>query len=579
MLLLFTIACFTSPQIEEVATALSLPFSVDAAGNILVRKPASPGFESSVRIAVQSHIDMVTSKTMDSTHCFDTDPILADVTADGQWVQAAGTTLGADDGIGVAAALALLEADASVVAHGPLECLFTVEEETTMGGALNLAPAPFLTAQALLNVDSEEDHCVCVGCAGGMESKLFMPLARVATTYKTAAAAGKLGAVTVDAHTTAATATAAATAAFAVPAAAAETDAVALTLALSGFAGGHTGVDAASARANAIQVMARLIGEATEAYTASVSSGASGNGLGLASFSGGNAPNAIPRDATATLVVPAAAAASVAAAAAALFTGIVTESLLPEAKAKLGEASAGLYGAQSTAGMEAKALASEPAKARALCGMTLQLTAAPLEPVAAAAAAAPPTAAESAGLLCPLTTECTARAAALVQSIPHGVIRYSPEVAGDVDTSNALSIVLLTPTPAAAAAAAAAEEAAAASRHGTTDEADPEGDYFMIHCFYRSFSDFQLHETARRLRALATLAGAKISKPFAYFNGWEPAMSSPLLASVLSSHKELFPALPAPQVYSVHAGLECGPIKSVYPDIHAVSIGPLSTCR
>ncbi len=552
----------------DVATLLGLSYEVDAAGNILVRKPATPGLESAVRVAVQSHIDMVCSKTADSTHNFDTDPILADISADGKWIQAAGTTLGADDGIGVASALALLEATPDVLRHGPLECLFTVEEETTMDGAINLAPAPYLKAQVLLNVDSEEDHCVCVGCAGGAETKLFLTTTR--ETPYSAPTAGKAATEAVCVATTSpatASADASAVAAAAASAAAPE-DVVALTVSLSGFAGGHTGIDAASARANAIQVLARVLSAASDAVSAAGSAGA----LRLASISGGNAPNAIPRDATAVVVVPAAAATAAASAAAAHFTGIVTESLLPEAKAKLGEAPAGLYGAQTDSAAEAKELAANPERARALCGMRMALTAAAVTPVASAEAGE--------GAVWPVTRTDTEKIISLIQTVPHGVIRYSPEVAGDVDTSNALAMVGLPATPITAAAAAAEVPEAPevpAGRHGHCPEAGPEADHFWLHCFYRSFSDFQLGEMARRLRAIATLVGAQTTKSFGYFNGWEPVMSSPLLTCVLDAHKTLFPALPAPQVYSVHAGLECGPIKNVYPDIHAVSIGPLST--
>jgi dipeptidase D len=520
-----------------------------------VRKPATPGCEDRVRVLVQAHIDMVCSKTTASSHDFDTDPILADITADGQWVQAEGTTLGADDGVGVAAALALLEAAPESLAHGPLECLFTVEEETTMDGAINLAPAPFIEAQALINVDSEEDHCVCVGCAGGQELKLYLPVQRTGARYTPAAEIAKAH---VDSRTPATAAAATGSAAFPVAAASLAADAiVAITADLSGFAGGHTGVDANSARANAIQVLARLLSAAGDAAPGAVE---------LVSYTGGNAPNAIPRDARAVVAVPAAAAAAVADAMASLFAEIITEALLPEAKAKLGEASAGLYGAQSSAAQEAKELAGNPARARELCGMRLDISLAALAPAAAEGT-----------VYEPLTAAATGKVAALVQTVPHGVLRYSPEVAGDVDTSNALAIVELLPTAVAAAAEAAPGDEAATGRHGNCDEAAPAGDIFTIHCFYRSFSDFQLRETTRKLKSIATLAGASTSAAFGYFNGWEPAMASPLLKSVLSSHSELFPTLPAPQVYSVHAGLECGPIKNVYPNLHCVSIGPLST--
>lgn len=142
--------------------------------------------------------------------------------------------------------------------HGPLECIFTTEEETTMNGAINLEKRPFLQAQALLNVDSEEDNRICVGCAGGMETKIFLP---------------------VSADTTAT-----------------DKDWVPVKLALAGLVGGHTGLDIHTNRGNAIQLVARLVLALVDAAQDSAS-------VRLVSFSGGNAPNAIPRDATCVLAV------------------------------------------------------------------------------------------------------------------------------------------------------------------------------------------------------------------------------------------------------------------------------------
>ena len=179
-----------------------------------------------------------------------------------------------------------------------------------------------------------------------------------------------------------------------------------------------------------------------------------------------------------------------------------------------------------------------------------------------------------------ITPECTQAIADLLLSIPHGVTRTSPDVGG-VDTSNAMSLASLASkgpsSSASSAAAAATPAAAAASRHGQCSEDGPAGDHFWVGCFFRSFSDYQLQEVSQRLRALARMAGAQITSGFSYFNGWEPVMDSPLFTSTMAAHRQLFPAHAPPKVYSVHAGLECGPIKNQYPDVHAISIGPLST--
>jgi len=135
----------------------------DKVGNIIIRKDATPGFENRKGVVMQGHMDMVPAKTSDSAHNFLTDPIQTVI--DGDWVKTKGTTLGADNGIGVALALAVLESDN--IQHGPLEALFTVDEEQGMTGARALAPG-VLKGEILLNLDEEEDGALCVGCAGGM---------------------------------------------------------------------------------------------------------------------------------------------------------------------------------------------------------------------------------------------------------------------------------------------------------------------------------------------------------------------------------------------------------------------------
>ncbi|MDR3570663.1 MAG: beta-Ala-His dipeptidase, partial [Candidatus Pacebacteria bacterium] len=229
---------------------------VDDAGNVRIRAPPSAGFEEATKIVLQSHMDVVCSKANDKEHDFFKDPVIPIV--EGNHLHADRTTLGADDGIGVAASMALLElastkTDPNFV-HGPLEAVFTVDEETTMGGAENIGKPPFLQSSVLINVDSEEAHSICVGCAGGFEKKLNLAVER------SPIAAGKIG----------------------------------FKLHLHSLLGGHTGIDIHKGRANALQVVARLL-------NATVGS----CGTQLLSLSGGNAPNAIPRDATFEVAVDA----------------------------------------------------------------------------------------------------------------------------------------------------------------------------------------------------------------------------------------------------------------------------------
>ena len=143
----------------------NLETKVDEAGNVLIKKPATPGKENLQTVVLQSHIDMVCEKNNDVQHDFLTDPIETEL--DGEWLKAKGTTLGADNGIGVATELAILADDS--IEHGPLECLFTVDEETGLTGAFALKEG-FMSGDILLNLDSEDEGEIFIGCAGGIDS-------------------------------------------------------------------------------------------------------------------------------------------------------------------------------------------------------------------------------------------------------------------------------------------------------------------------------------------------------------------------------------------------------------------------
>ncbi len=222
----------------------------DEVGNVVIRKPATPGFENKPWVALQSHIDMVCEKEADSTINFDTDPIIPRI--DGEWVKATGTTLGADDGIGVAAQLALL--DSTDIEHGPIECLFTVDEETGLTGAFALKPE-MLKSRILLNLDSEDEGEIFIGCAGGKDT--------VGTRYYTSEPAPE-GMVTVE-------------------------------ITVSGLKGGHSGDDIHRGLGNANKILGRALWELGSEMTTR-----------LVSFDGGNLRNAIARDAVAVVMIPAA---------------------------------------------------------------------------------------------------------------------------------------------------------------------------------------------------------------------------------------------------------------------------------
>ena len=236
--------------IESVGRSHGAQVKTDAVGNVLLCVPASPGHEQAPTVILQGHIDMVCEKNSDVTHDFDRDPIRLSIA--GEFVTAEGTTLGADNGIGVAAALALLDADS---VHGPLELLFTVDEETGLTGA-NAIQAGFLSGGYMLNLDSEEPGQFTIGSAGGQDTTLVYKAPR------TAADGWEV-----------------------------------YNLAVTGLHGGHSGMDIHLGRGNSIKILARLLLAACE-------DGGAGE-LRIGDAQGGSKRNAIPREARATVAVPA----------------------------------------------------------------------------------------------------------------------------------------------------------------------------------------------------------------------------------------------------------------------------------
>ena len=220
----------------------------DAIGNVIIRKPATAGKENIKSVVMQSHIDMVCEKNSDKEHDFDNDPIEAYV-EDG-WVTANGTTLGADDGIGVALSLAILEADN--IEHGPIECLFTVDEETGLTGAFGL-DTEILKSRTLLNLDSEDDGLIFIGCAGGKDTVAEMP-------YKKENVPAGYSSYKVF---------------------------------VTGLKGGHSGDDIEKGLGNANKILNRALWNAANDF-----------GLLLSDFDAGNLRNAIAREGFAIVMIP-----------------------------------------------------------------------------------------------------------------------------------------------------------------------------------------------------------------------------------------------------------------------------------
>lgn len=231
----------------KTAKKLGCEAYTDDVGNVVARKPASPGREKSGGVCLQGHLDMVCEKNKDKVHDFGKDPI--EMVRDGNVIKANGTTLGADNGIAVAMCLAIME-DKSLV-HGPMEFLFTVDEETGLNGANNLAPG-FVKSRTLINLDSEEEGALYVGCSGGRDT----------------------------------------TGVWKVEFEAAPGGAKAAELKVSGLRGGHSGLDIHKGRGNAIKIMARVLMRLTD------------YGARISSMEGGSKRNAIPREAEAKLLIP-----------------------------------------------------------------------------------------------------------------------------------------------------------------------------------------------------------------------------------------------------------------------------------
>ncbi|WP_447957157.1 aminoacyl-histidine dipeptidase [Vreelandella sp. EE7] len=320
-------------KLEAWAAGLGLTSDRDSFGNLRIKKPASQGFESAPGVILQGHLDMVAQANADTPHDFTKDPISTYV--EGGWLHADGTTLGADNGLGVAAILALLEDD--TLTHGPLEALFTLEEESSMGGALNL-DENWLEGSLLLNLDSEERGEAYIGCAGGAD-------------------------VLVDAK---------------LPGSALREEEAVIELSLTGLQGGHSGIDIHKPLGNANRLLVRAL-RALDILDAR-----------LIDYRGGTLRNAIPREAFATVALPAdeldAALGKV-------------EKLADILKAELGSGDPGLS-------LKAKQLEGDSAKE-------------------------------------PLTRDASAMLVAALYAAPCGVERMSADVQGVVETSNNLGVLSL----------------------------------------------------------------------------------------------------------------------------------------
>ncbi len=233
--------------LQDFGKSHGLQTESDEVGNVLIRKNAAQGRENAPSVVLQAHMDMVCEKNAGTAHDFDNDPIKTIV--EGDWLKAEGTTLGADDGIGVAAMLAVLSSD--TIQHGPIECLFTVDEERGLTGAQHVK-GNWIQSKKLINLDSEEDGRFCIGCAGGIDTVAYFDIPRVP----------------------------------------APKNAFFLKIYVKGLQGGHSGDDINKGRGNAIKILSRFLWQESKKFP-----------LYLCDIEGGNLHNAIPREANATICI------------------------------------------------------------------------------------------------------------------------------------------------------------------------------------------------------------------------------------------------------------------------------------
>lgn len=233
--------------LKDFGEKLGLPTKVDETGNVCISKPATPGYENRKTVIIQSHMDMVCEKNKDVDFDFETDAIQTYV--DGEWMRAKGTTLGADDGIGVAMEMAILMSDD--IEHGPIECVFTRDEETGLTGAVGMKD-DFMHGDYLINLDSEDEGQIFVSCAGGVRTTATYPF----------------------------------------PTVAAPADGATLRITIKGLSGGHSGDDINKKRGNANKLLVRFLINELEKTN-----------LGLADIQSGGLHNAIPREGHAEIVV------------------------------------------------------------------------------------------------------------------------------------------------------------------------------------------------------------------------------------------------------------------------------------
>ena len=402
----------------------------DEVQNVLIRKPATKGNESRKPVVLQSHIDMVCEKNADTKHDFDVDPITPYI--DGGWIKARGTTLGADDGIGIAAQLAILES--KDVQHGPIECLFTVDEETGLSGAFGLK-SDFLKSSVLLNLDSEDEGQLFIGCAGGRDTVATFDL-------KTSKV---------------------------------QPGSIAYKISLTGLQGGHSGDDINKGLGNAVKLLNRFLWNSSKQVELKVSS-----------IQAGNLRNALAREGFAVVVIP-------------------------EKNKRTFEE----YGREYEQIIKDEYKSTEKNIKFSLVSCDLPGTV--------------------------LSQELQFSLLNSLYACPHGVIEYSREIPGLVETSTNLASVKISDNK------------------------------IIVTTSQRSSVESAKQDICDMVASVFGFTGAEVEHSAGY-PGWQPDPNSPLVKVTVACYQDLFKQMP--QVLAIHAGLECGLIGAQYPGMDMISFGP-----
>jgi dipeptidase D len=415
----------------EFAKQQNLEYKTDRLGNLLITKPATNPAHDLSSIVLQGHVDMVCEKNSNIRHDFYTDPIKPYI--DGDWVKARGTTLGADDGVGVAAMMAIL-AD-KTLRHGPLECLFTVDEESGLTGAFEL-PSAFFSGKTLINLDSEDEGELFIGCAGGIDTFAtfsYFPL-QVPDSPKS------------------------------------------FLISITGLKGGHSGDDIHRGRGNAIKIMTDFLCEATLQYAAEINR-----------FEGGNLKNAIPREAFASILIQP-----------------QHESNFLDFLDSFRKNTKQLYAATE-----------------------------PSFNIMADIIPAPET---------KLQNNFQQSLLKALKECPHGVISWSRDMEGLVETSTNLASIKFC-----------------------------KQNEILVTTSQRSMIEAEKQTVAQEVNSIFSKAGAEIKHSKGY-PGWTPNVNSTLLNSCSKAYVDLFKT--PPKVKAIHAGLECGLFLEKYPNLDMISFGP-----